>query len=429
MIFVASIMLGLGATAWVVDVPDLLPLIFMAVTPVYYGLMVNWKRCLHYTIALSVFFFALALWVSFRAGVPDGTVTNILGCALAAIGSGVCTTAYSYTTDLATRKLKRQNTEIVSLAFSDALTSINNRRAFNDRLNGGPNLNTAKLLAAIDLNGFKGVNDQYGHEVGDEVLRELAARLTTVAPDGAEVYRVGGDEFAVIADATEITAREFGRDLSLVSRDWYPTSAGDLSIKVSIGLSSVIQDQGDFRDAYREADIALFEAKKTTEADFRVYSEELGAAKNRAARLSELLKDAITLSKIDVAFQPQFDMATETVTGFEALARWRTDAYGEISPGEFVPIADHAGLIVRLDRSVVRTAIALAESWLEPGLKLALNASGKTLLSRGFVDYVKSVVEDSRLSFDQITIEITETEIIESKDDAKIVCDALRALD
>lgn len=428
MIFVVSIMLGLGATAWLVDVPDLLPLIFMAVTPVYYGLMVNWKKCLHYTIVLSVFFFALAIWVSIREGVPEGTTINILGCAFAAIGSGLCTTAYSYTTDLATRKLKRQNTEIVSLAFKDALTSINNRRAFNDRLNDSAPIGAAKFLAAIDLNGFKGVNDQYGHEVGDEVLRELAGRLTRVAPEGAEVYRVGGDEFAVIADAAETTARQFGRDLSSVSKDWYPTQAGELSVKVSIGLSALVPVEGDLRQAYREADIALFEAKRAPEADFRIYSEELGAAKNRAARLSELLKDAITLSKVDVAFQPQFDMTTETVTGFEALARWRTDAYGEISPGEFVPIADQAGLIVRLDRSVFRIAIGLAEAWLEPGLKLALNASGKTLLSRGFVDYVKSVVEESRLSFDQITIEITETEIIESKDDAKIVCDALRAL-
>lgn len=426
LIFVMSVLIGLGLAAWFLEVPDLLPLIFLTITPVYYGLMVNWKNCLTYTLGLSAFFLALAAWTFATKSAPATISVDIIACALAAFGGGICTTAYSYVTDRATRKLRRQNDEIARLAYRDAMTGISNRRAFNERLSGNAPVGSVELVAAIDLNSFKAINDRYGHEVGDEVLCELTRRLESAVPQDATVYRVGGDEFAIIAKATGLNPASFAQDLCATSEARYPTSAGDLPVKISVGLSSVSETPTDLKDLYREADIALFEAKKASDTDWCPYSEQLGAAKNREARLSEMLKDAIIGSRIEVAFQPQFSVASHAVIGFEALARWQTEEFGKVSPGEFVPIADKTSLIVQLDRCVFQRAISEAEDWLRPDQKLALNVSGKTLLSEGFVNFAKAILSQSKLAFSQCTIEITETEIIDDQADAKTVCDILR---
>ena len=429
-IFALSILVGLGVSAWVLEVPDLLPFIFLAVTPVYVGLMVSWKKCLFYTAGLSVFLFALAFWAFINPNAPPETVTNVLGCALAGFGSGLSTTAYAYTTALAAKKLKRQNAEIATLAYVDAMTGIQNRRAFNERLNAREDqlADGPKLLAAIDLDGFKEINDRYGHEVGDEVLIELARRLRRAAPRGSDVYRVGGDEFAVIADGGELSESLLAVKLSAVSEDPYPTSAGALPVRISIGLATSKDTAGTLKRMYREADIALFETKRAEGKRWCLYSEQLGAAKNREARLTDLLRRAIAQAKLGIAFQPQYNISDRSITGVEALARWETDDFGAVTPGEFVPIADKSGLIVDLDCCVLKQAVSEAEEWLQAHQRLAVNVSGKTLLSPIFLNHLKSVITLSALDFNQLTIEITETEIIDNKAEAKTVCDALRAL-
>lgn len=428
LIFILSILGGLGVAAWVMDVPDLLPLIFLGVTPVYFGLMVSWRTCITYTAVLSVFFLALAVWVALRQSAPLSMVHNIVGCGLAAFGTGLSTTAYAYTTELAAKKLKRQNNEITALAFNDAMTGIYNRRAFNTRIGQYVAVQSPEILAAIDLDSFKEINDRYGHEVGDEVLIELAARLKQAAPKGSDVFRVGGDEFAVIANAATVSSEDLARALSATSDRPYKTSAGTLAVQISVGVSSQNAASDALKNLYREADIALFEAKKAPEARWCIFSEDLGAAKNREARLSALLKQSIETEQVSVAFQPQFNITDQSITGFEALARWHTEDFGTISPGEFVPIADNTGLIVALDRCVLKQAVGEAENWLQVTQKLAVNVSGKTLTSHGFVEYVNVIVASSSLGFGQLTIEITETEIIDNKEAAKTVCDELRAL-
>ncbi len=428
LIFASSVLVGLGMSAWMVDVPRLLPLIFLAVTPVYFGLMVNWQKCLTYTACLAVFFFALAIWLFLHQSVPPALIANIVGCGFAVVGVGVSTTAYSYTTERAVRKLKRQNDEIADLAYKDAMTGILNRRAFNDRIHNRVMALPSEVMIAIDLDSFKAINDQHGHEVGDEVLAELARRVRLAIPEKADVFRVGGDEFAVMIEQTEISTASIARAICATSDDRYATSAGPLVVKISVGLTRAQDASLTLKQLYRQADIALFEAKKNRETEWCVYSDQLGAAKNREARLSELLKRAIQTCGIDVAFQPQFNISDHQVTGFEALARWHTVDFGTVSPGEFVPIADKTGLIMDLDRSVLKQAVSAAQAWLPESQKLAVNVSGKTLLSKGFVAYVEQTVSQSKLSFDQFTIEITETEIIDNKAEAKIVCDQLRAL-
>ncbi|MEO0606878.1 MAG: EAL domain-containing protein [Pseudomonadota bacterium] len=428
LIFMVSVLAGLGMAAWIDEVPTLLPLIFLAVTPVYFGLMVNWRECLTYTIGLFAFFVALAVWVSIKQNAPPAMVNNIIGCGLAALGSGLSTTAYAYTTELAAKKLKRKTNEIAVLAFNDAMTGLHNRRAFNARITETAPPKPVERVAAIDLDRFKSINDRYGHEIGDEVLSELARRLQAAAPQGADIFRVGGDEFAVIADAARVSSEAFAEALRATSDQPYDLSIGTIPVQISVGVSSPNAASRELKHLYREADIALFEAKKATDLRVCIFSEDLGAAKNREARLTELLKRAIETSQVGTAFQPQFNITENDITGFEALARWQTQDFGAISPGEFIPIADATGLIVALDRCVLKQAIAEAETWLWAEQRLAVNVSGKTLTSPGFVDFVSAAIAESKLAFNQLTIEITETEIIDNKETAKTVCDQLRAL-
>ncbi|MHA7899642.1 MAG: putative bifunctional diguanylate cyclase/phosphodiesterase [Henriciella sp.] len=426
LIFVLSAVFGLGAAAWVVSSPNLVPLIFLAVTPVYFGLIADWKQCLKYTLVLTGFYCGLAGWIGYKGVATPDTIMSIFACALAAIGGGLSTTAYAYTTARASRKLLKQKDEIVSLAFRDSLTGIYNRRAFNDHISNRCSPDRDHTIAVVDLDSFKAVNDQFGHEIGDEVLSELAKRLTDVTPEGAKSYRVGGDEFALILHEMDTTPSDFAQQVCEHATGMYQTSVGRLRVRVSVGIAQASAGQNDLKRLYYQADTALFEAKKRMGSDWAEYTPELGEHKRRRTRLSELLKTSIDDASIDVVFQPQLQLKPQSVIGYEALARWTTEEYGHISPSEFVAIADEAGLINRLDRCVFLKAIKLAEAWLRDDQKLAVNVSGKTLLSPGFLTFVCEGIERSSLSYQQIQIEITETEIIESQDAAKEICNQLR---
>ena len=427
-IFVFSALIGLGASAWFVDEPILVPLIFLAVTPVYFGLIANWTQCLKYTFSLFAFFILLAQWVTFQgASMPDLTM-NLYGCGLAALGGGISTTAYSYTVSRATKKLTRQRDEIISLAFNDTLTGSFNRRAFNDALSQAQTAGSSLHIAMIDLDKFKSINERFGHDIGDEVLVELAARMKAVTPKNAKIYRVGGDEFAIIADGDREAAERTAQNICAGFLATFSTSAGHVPIKVSVGVASCNSPNPDLKQTFFEATSALVEAKKHPDSHWAEYCDTLGERMRRETRLSELLKSDIQSGSIDIAFQPQFEIKHNSVIGFEALARWNTDEFGAISPGEFIAIANEGGLINGLDRAIFQKAVSVVEAWLTSDQKIAINVSGKTLLSLDFVEYVQHVISGSGLRYEQVQIEITETEIIENKADAQATCDKLRRL-
>ena len=428
LIFVFSALFGLGAASWVVETPNMVALIFLAVTPVYFGLIADWKQCLKYTVGLSVFFMGLAAWVEYRGFVDTSTIMILIACGFASVGAGLSTTAYAYTTARASKKLLKQKDEIVSLAFRDSLTGIYNRRAFNDHINHPAAKHHEHTIVVVDLDNFKAINDKFGHEVGDEVLSELARRLLSETPKSAKSYRVGGDEFAMILHERPQEPEVFARALSEAASGTYTTSGGALAVKISVGIAYAAAGDGNLKRLYYQADTALFEAKKSNTPGWAAYTEALGERKRRRTQLSDLLKTAIQTSSINVAFQPQVRVSPQSIIGYEALARWQTTEFGPISPSEFIAIAEEAGLINRLDRCVFVNALALAETWLRDDQKLAVNVSGKTLLSSGFVDFVRGAIEASALNLSQIQIEITETEIIESKEAAKELCSDLRSL-
>ena len=292
-IFVFSVLIGLGASAWFVNEPILVPLIFLAVTPVYFGLIANWTQCLKYTFSLFAFFILLAQWLTFQGASTPDLAMNLYGCGLAALGGGVSTTAYSYTVSRATEKLTRQRDEIVSLAFNDSLTGSFNRRAFNDALAQSQSADPSPYIAMIDLDKFKTINERYGYEIGDEVLVELASRMNAATPDSAKMYRVGGDEFAIIGRGDRADAERTAQDICASFQATVSTSAGYVPIKVSVGVASCDSTDPDLKQIFFDANTALVEAKKQPGSHWAEYCETLGERKRRETRLSELLKSDI----------------------------------------------------------------------------------------------------------------------------------------
>ncbi len=199
-------------------------------------------------------------------------------------------------------------------------------------------------------------------------------------------------------------------------------------MSVSVGVASSHYGARGGKQMFREADIALYEAKRSEGSGWITFCDGLGSITDRNNRLTELLKAALERQELEVNFQPQFDIQTNAIVGFEALARWTIDEFGRISPGEFVPIAERANLINALDQSVFKRAVQEAEGWLKGSQRLAVNVSRSTLLSENFSAFIDEVLKDSTLRYDQIQIEITETEIIENQAAAVDVCHQLRRM-
>lgn len=427
-IFLLGALLALGGSAALSNDAYMVPLIFLAVTPVKFGLILNWRQCLKFTAVLVAFYVALTGWMISFGGADYGQAMTLVTLGLSAMGAGLATASYAYRTKRASLHLERKNDEIARLALEDPLTGVSNRRAFNDLKSSDSLQDHFSLLAVIDLDEFKSINDQFGHDVGDEVLLEFATRLTASCGASDAVFRLGGDEFVAVSRIKNLQPDQFGSDICAITDAEIQTSAGAIYLSVSVGIVAASPEKTDPDQMFRKADIAAYEAKQRTGSAWTVYNDSLRPKHERVDKLSKLLRAALDAGQLDIEFQPQFQIDPKVIVGFEALARWHTDEFGQVSPGEFIPIAEASDLIVQLDKVIFQNAINLAQEWMFSNQVLSINVSGATLLSGDFSHFVEGVVSASRLSFDQIQIEITETQILSSKDKAIAVCNELRNL-
>jgi diguanylate cyclase (GGDEF)-like protein/PAS domain S-box-containing protein len=311
--------------------------------------------------------------------------------------------------------------ELRRQALYDPLTGVATRAHFNDRLERAvaavrtPGELTAILFA--DVNGFKGVNDRFGHHVGDAVLCGLAARLRSSVRPADTVARLGGDEFAVMIEHVVDPA-----DVSLVAQRLHETLAQPLElegrqlvVETSIGIS--IGD--DPTQLLKEADAAMYRAKSQPGTGFAFYDRELDeAALVRFHRIEEL-GDALRTQQLRLHYQPIVSLQTGDVTGYEALLRWEHPELGLLPPAEFVPLAEATGLIVPVGRWVLREAcreaVELSREAARP-VEIAVNVSARQLQHATFVSHVEEALERSGLAPEQLVLEITESAVIDTSD-------------
>jgi diguanylate cyclase (GGDEF)-like protein len=317
------------------------------------------------------------------------------------------------------------------LAHTDALTGLANRRRFEDALKQAvaspPGAQSVHALVSLDLNGFKKINDVYGHPTGDNVLVAIAQRLTGAARNDDLLARLGGDEFAFIA--RHLAGPEAATSLALrvLKALESPISIGSVEHRVGagVGLALIPRDGSDADEILRKADIALYRAKATKESTFRFFEEEMDRHSREREYLERELAKAIDAGAVNPWYQPIVDLKTREVIGFEALARWTHPELGEIAPDRFIPIAEDCGLIRKLSDHLLRRACTDAQRWPQH-ITLSVNISPAQLQEKTLGLRILNIIGETGLSPHRLEIEITESAIVRDLEAAKAVLSSLR---
>ena len=317
-----------------------------------------------------------------------------------------------------------------SLAMEDPLTGLANRRQFEDALAAAagapPRTDGTHALFMLDMNGFKKINDVHGHPVGDEVLVEVGARLRQAVRDGDLVARLGGDEFAVLA--THLAGPEAATGIArrMIELMDAPVVTGivDHPVGAAIGIALMPQD-GDQDEVMRKADIALYRAKKEGRFALRFFEEEMDAQVRERDALERELRIAIDADAIRPCYQPQIDLATGAIVGFEALARWHHESLGDIPPTRFIPVADDCGLIGRLTDRLLRRACAEALHW-PADVTLSFNLSPVQLRDTTLGLRLMTILAETGLPPQRLEIELTESALVRDLDNARQILGAIR---
>jgi len=320
--------------------------------------------------------------------------------------------------DMATEQRRAQGAEqrAHQLAYHDPLTGLPNRRALAEALETRMAGDAPLGLLIIDLDRFKSINDVYGHHAGDQLLRDVAARLGSVTGAQATSYRLGGDEFAVIVDADGEGARRAAH--AIVHAMLKPFAGPELvhHIGASVGISLYPNDAADRETLMRRADIALYKAKQSGRSQHCAFEPMLDAEIRRRAEIERELREAMTADAFVPYYQPIVDLASSAVVGYELLARWQRGDREEIGPEQFIPIAEECGLINVLMLRLLRRACRETRDW---DIGISINVSPTQLKDPWFSQKVLAVLTRERFPPPRLTIEITENALIIDADSAQ----------
>ena len=326
----------------------------------------------------------------------------------------------------------RDQTELVSagqrieaLASTDALTGLFNRRqmghALTDAIRQARRAGSTLALLLLDLDRFKQINDSLGHEIGDRVLLDCADRLKTCLRQGDVVARISGDQFALLvheADApgAEATAR---RVLDAVS---HPCSVDGLqfTLTCSVGVALFPVDGNDADMLVRHAESAMKRAKQGGRACFRFHQAHQDADMRQRMRLDHAMRQALASQRFRLHYQPQIELKTGAVIGAEALIRWRDPELGEVSPGQFIPVAEETGFIIAIGDWVLEQAVRQAARWRDSGLVMpvSVNVSALQFQQADFNTRVASVLREHGLDGALLELELTESILVHDADEA-----------
>lgn len=330
----------------------------------------------------------------------------------------------------ATRQTQRDASRLASF---DPLTGLLNRHNMNKRLTTTlAAYKTAKrscALLMIDLDRFKQVNDALGHPAGDELLKQVAQRLARAIPEGAELGRLGGDEFQVILPDVDDRGRlgEIAKKIIDMISQPFTVNGSRCVIGASVGVAIAPYDGIDSDELVRSADLSLHAAKSGGRGQFRFYSHELHREAERRRRIEEDLRDALTKEEIYLKYQPILDVASNKVIGLESLMRWRHPEIGEISPSVFIPIAEEANLIAALGAWALRQACGDAVR-LPGNVRVAVNVSAPQFADPQFPVCVAQALAASGLPPQRLELEVTESIFLADDEGIEKMFKSLKAL-
>ncbi len=323
------------------------------------------------------------------------------------------------------------------LAYHDTLTQLPNRREFERSL--GEALETAKRVEAkiavlfIDLDRFKGINDTLGHHVGDEILVILSQRIAGLLEHDEMLARIGGDEFVLIlgCERKKRYVEKVAKKILDAVREPILVQNYYLHISASIGIAIYPDDGTDRYEIVKHADAAMYDAKEKGKDRYQFYTKQLSLNVEKRLQLEQELLHALKKGELSLYYQPKYLLKTKKINGAEALLRWTNPVLGEVSPYDFISIAEETGLIVEIGYYVFEEACKAYMRWREGGLdvhSISINVSSVQFHEESFMERLRSIISRTGISAKNIDIEITERFIVEDTEEDLSILQQLHAL-
>lgn len=341
----------------------------------------------------------------------------------------------------AKKDIEEKSTQLYNRAYFDSLTDLPNRSLFLDRLNQSIlNAERSKksfALLFIDLDHFKNVNDQYGHDIGDQLLKQVAKRINQCIRVTDLSARFSGDEFVVVLDhlydvsIAISVANKIASKLNHSLSQPFQLNNVSAYISASIGISIYPEDSATQDTLIRYADNAMYHAKAMGKSNFQFYSKELNRIAMSQKQTENELAIAIERDEFELHYLPKWNLQTGQIEGVEALVRWNNPHKGLLYPNDFIPVAESTGQIRLLDLLIARKAIAQQKMWIEQGVELGIvgiNISASSLKHPDFFARLKQIIVQSGVASNKLEIEITETVMVENIEAAQVIFSELKQL-
>ncbi|WP_238084865.1 putative bifunctional diguanylate cyclase/phosphodiesterase [Pseudescherichia vulneris] len=328
-------------------------------------------------------------------------------------------------------KLQIQNSKLEYDAYHDPLTELSNRLFFWDNLNKTIEIaeknKSSVTVMLFDLDRFKEVNDTYGHDAGDMLLRLISQRLLSMSLPAELLYRLGGDEFAILSsDLTENHAVKLAQKICDCINQPYTIYSIIINITTCVGIvNSETERRSDY--LYKFADLALYEAKNEGKGKIKVFRQRMLDKLQERRTLEHDMALALVNKEFVVYYQPIVDSYSREIYSYEALIRWVHPLKGLLSPDSFIPVAEKTGMINEMGRTVLEMACREAACWTVP-VKISVNVSPVQLSSKAFAGVVLSILKETGLPADRLELEVTESSLFAESNMPMITLNKLRAL-
>lgn len=327
--------------------------------------------------------------------------------------------------------------QVEYLAYHDSLTGLPNRSLFSNLLRQSisqAQRNRRKLAVLfLDLDHFKHINDTLGHDAGDQLLQDVAARLKGCLRESDTVARLGGDEFVVLLPeiADEMDTINVARKINAAVARPYNLKGQDFRVTASIGISSYPEDGLDEQTLTKNADIAMYKVKEEGKNNFQLYSEKLHSESLERLTLESALRNALERKEFHLYYQAKRDMAGGRITGMEALLRWQHPDLGTVAPLRFIPVAEEIGLIIPIGKWVLETACEQNVRWQRQGLprmNIAVNLSSQQFFDENLARDITAVLNKTGMDAKLLELEVSENVLMQNVERALTVLNSLKDL-
>jgi len=335
--------------------------------------------------------------------------------------------SFIYKNILSNKELNHEKIKFYNLSQYDNLTKLPNRSLFYTRINQSISMahrqNKKFAVLFIDVDNFKEINDTYGHSEGDKLLYEVGAKISTLIRKEDTLARIGGDEFVIILEEVKQTiniSKTTDKIIDLFSAPIRLNTTEHFTA-VSIGVSVYPDDANSAENLIKYADIAMYKAKEVGKNNTQFYSSQMTEEVVKRVELEKELRKAIKNQEFIIHYQPQINATNDELIGMEALVRWQHPTKGLISPINFIPLAEDTGLIIELDRLVMKMAMTQLSKWYKQGLNpgvLAMNLAIKQLQEKDFIQTLTNLMEETGCKAQWMELEVTEGQIMTNPEEA-----------